>query len=182
MKMSDAIQIELGTPEVTIDHSTLAQELLEEANDSIVEIANEAVDHYMRYEFDISDQVSDQVSDSINDAIDSLLDDVSPGSLCGLGRSFESAVRTLLIHHIDMRQVLIENVGIENNGGISKVVQDAMKKEMVVNITFVDKQPAEVIEVVEVVQETSNSATDLLPGPVDEINTRKDYHEGRENV
>jgi hypothetical protein len=184
MKMSESIKIELGTPEVTIDYSTLAQELIEEAADGIAEIANEAVDHYMRYEFDISDQLSDQVSDSINDAIDSLLDDVSPGSLCGLGRSFESAVRTLLIHHIDMRQVLIENVAIENNGGISKVVQDAMKKEMVVNITFVDKQPAEVVSTVgeiggventeELVGLVGETATNLIPGPVDEINTRSE--------
>tara|TARA_B100000809_G_C15053434_1_gene499764 strand:+ start:153 stop:683 length:531 start_codon:yes stop_codon:yes gene_type:complete len=174
--MSESISIELGTPEISIDYSALAQELLEEASDSIVEIANEAVDHYMRYEFDISDQVSDQVSDSINDAIDSLLDDVSPGSLCSLGRSFESAVRTLLIHHIDMRQVLIENVAIENNGGLSKVVQDAMKKEMVVNISFVDKQPAEVVTVTgnEIAGVTSNVSNDLLPGPVDEINTRSE--------
>jgi|TARA_B110001454_G_scaffold217586_1_gene243284 hypothetical protein len=172
--MSDSIKVELGLtaePVVTVDYSALAQELLEEVSDSIAEIANEAVDHYMRYEFDISDQVSDQVGDTINDVIDSLLDDVTPGSLCGIGRSFESAVRTLLIHHIDMRQVLLENVGIENNGGISRVVQDAMKKEMVVNISFVDKQPAEVVEVV---QETSNSATNLIPGPVDEINTRSE--------
>jgi methionine synthase II (cobalamin-independent) len=63
---------------------------------------------------------------------------------------------------------------MESNGGITKFVQDAMKKEMVVNITFVDKQPAEVIETLEVVQETSNSATVLIPGPVDEINTRSE--------
>ena len=67
-----------------------------------------------------------------------------------------------------MKQVLIENYEIEKSGGINQLVQDAMKKEMVVNISFVDKQPAEVV------QETSNSATALIPGPVDEINTRSE--------
>ena len=169
--MSEPIEIEMGTPEVSIDYESLGQSLLEECGESITEIANEAVEHYMRYELDISDMVSDYVSDTINDAIDSLLGEVGPGGLCGLGRSFEDAVRTLLVHHIDMKQVLIENYEIEKSGGISKLVQDAMKKEMVVNISFVDKQPAEVITVTgdQVEGYVSN-----IPGPVDEINTRSE--------
>ena len=81
-----------------------------------------------------------------------------------------------MVHHIDMKQVLIENYEIEKNGGITKLVQDAMKKEMVVNISFVDKQPAEVITVTgdQVVGFVGESATDLIPGPTDEINTRSE--------
>ena len=45
-----------------------------------------------------------------------------------------------------------------------------MKKEMVVNISFVDKQPAEVVTVIE----QESVAKDLIPGPVDEINTRSE--------
>ena len=166
--MSEPIDIEMGTPEVSIDYESLGQSLLEECGESITEIANEAVEHYMRYELDVSDMVSDYCNDTINDTIDSLLGEVGPGGLCGLGSSFSDAVRTLLVHHIDMKQVLIENYEIEKSGGINQLVQDAMKKEMVVNISFVDKQPAEVV------QETSNSATALIPGPVDEINTRSE--------
>jgi hypothetical protein len=132
------IKVELGEPEVEIDHAALAQSLLEECGESITEIANEAIEHYMRYELDVSDMVSDQVSDSINDTIDSLLSEVGPGSLCGLGSSFSDAVRTLLVHHIDMKAALINNYAIETSGGISKLVQDAMQKEMVVNVSFVD--------------------------------------------
>jgi hypothetical protein len=164
MKMSEAIKIELGDPEIAIDYESLAESLLEYATDTISEIANEAIEHYVRYEMDVSDMVSDYVSDQISESIDSLLGDVGPSSLCGLGRSFEDAVRTLLVHHIDMKQVLIENIGIESSGGISQLVQDSLKKEMVVNISFVDKEPAEVVE----------QATNLLPGPVDEINTRSE--------
>jgi hypothetical protein len=170
MKMSESIKIELGEPEVTIDYSALAERLMEYATDTMNEIANEAIEHYVRYEMDVSDIVSDMVSDQVNDSIDSLLGDVSPGSLCGLGSSFNDAVRTLLVHHIDLQQVLIENYEIEKNGGITKMVQDAMKKEMVVNISFVDKQPAEVVTVIE----QESVAKDLLPGPVDEINTRSE--------
>jgi hypothetical protein len=162
--MSEPIEIEMGTPEVSIDYANL----IERCNVYITEIANEAIEHYVHYELDISDMVSDYVSDfvsdNVNDQIDSLLGEVGPVGLCGLGRSFEDAVRTLLVHHIDMKEVLIENIGIESSGGISKLVQDAMKKEMVVNISFVDKQPAEVVEV----------AKDLIPGPVDEIMTRSE--------
>ena len=164
--MSEPIEIEMGTPEVSIDYESLGQSLLEECGESITEIANEAVEHYMRYELDISDIVSDYCNDAINDQIDSLLGEVGPGGLCGLGSSFSDAVRTLLVHHIDMKQVLIENYEIEKSGGINQLVQDAMKKEMVVNISFVDKQPAEVV--------STDAAKDLLPGPVDEINTRSE--------
>ena len=168
--MSEPIKVELGEPEVEINYESLAESLMEYANDTITEVANEAIEHYVRYEMDLSDMVSDYVSDSIHDSIDSMLGDVGPGGLCGLGRSFEDAVRTLLVHHIDMKQVLIENIGIESSGGINKLVQDAMKKEMVVNISFVDKQPAEVVTVIE----QEGVAKDLLPGPVDEINTRSE--------
>ena len=168
--MSEAIKVELGQPEVEINYESLAESLMEYATDTITEVANEAIEHYVRYEMDLSDMVSDYVSDQVHDSIDSMLGDVGPGGLCGLGRSFEDAVRTLLVHHIDMKQVLIENYEIEKSGGINKLVQDAMKKEMVVNISFVDKQPAEVVTVIE----QESVAKDLIPGPVDEINTRSE--------
>ena len=169
--MSEPIEIEMGTPEVSIDYDSLGQSLLEECGESITEIANEAVEHYMRYELDISDLVSDYCNDAINDQIDSLLGEVGPGSLCGLGSSFRDSIEAVLTHHIDMKDVLINNYAMENNGGITKFVQDAMKKEMVVNISFVDKQPAEVITVTgdQVEGYVSN-----IPGPVDEINTRSE--------
>ena len=168
--MSEPIKVELGEPEVEINYESLAESLMEYATDTITEVANEAIEHYVRYEMDLSDMVSDYVSDQVHDSIDSMLGDVGPGGLCGLGRSFEDAVRTLLVHHIDMKQVLIENYEIEKSGGINKLVQDAMKKEMVVNISFVDKQPAEVVTVIE----QESVAKDLIPGPVDEINTRSE--------
>ena len=195
------ITVELGEPEVEIDYASLATSLMEYATDTIAEVANEAVEHYVSYEMDISEMVHDAVSDAIGDsvssAIDSLLDDVTPSSLCSLGSSFRDAVEVVIIHHIDMKAALINNYAIETSGGISKLVQDAMQKEMVVNVSFVDKQPAEVVTVTgheiagvtsnvsndllpgpEVVQETSNSATDLSSGPVqassDEIKTRSE--------
>jgi VIT1/CCC1 family predicted Fe2+/Mn2+ transporter len=171
VKMSE-ITVELGEPEVEINYSALAESLMEYATDTIAEVANEAVEHYVSYEMDISEMVHDAVSDAIGDsvssAIDSLLDDVTPSSLCSLGSSFRDAVEVVIIHHIDMKAALINNYAIETSGGISKLVQDAIQKEMVVNVSFVDKQPAQVV------QETSNSATDLIPGPVDEINTRSE--------
>jgi hypothetical protein len=166
------ITVELGEPEVEINYSALAESLMEYATETITEVANEAIEHYVSYELDISEQVSDAVNDAIGDsvssAIDSLLDDVTPSSLCSLGSSFRDAVEVVIIHHIDMKAALINNYAIETSGGISKLVQDAIQKEMVVNVSFVDKQPAQVV------QETSNSATDLIPGPVDEINTRSE--------
>ena len=201
------ITVELGEPEVEINYSALAESLMEYATETITEIANEAVEHYVSYEMDISDQVRDAVSDAVGDSvsssIDSLLEDISPSSLCGLGSSFRDAIETVLIHHIDMKEVLINNYAIDTSGGISKLLQDALQKEMVVNVSFVDKQPAEVVSTVgeiggventeeligidasrdllpgqEVVQETSNSATDLSSGPVqassDEIKARSE--------
>jgi len=170
------ITVELGEPEVEIDYSALAQSLMEYATETITEIANEAVEHYMTYELDISEQVHDAVSDAVGDTVnshvESLLDEVGPGGLCGLGSSFRDAIETVLIHHIDMKEVLINNYAIDTSGGISKLLQDALQKEMVVNVSFVDKQPAEVV------QATSNSATDLSSGPVqassDEIKDRSE--------
>jgi len=170
--MSEAIEIEFGTPEVKIDYSLLAQELLSECSDGIADIANESIDHYMRYEFDCSDMVSDYVNDTIGDNIDSLLSDVTPGSLCGVGVSFANAVQVVMAHHIDMEQVLLNNESIEKGGMMDTLVRKALNKQMVVNVSFVDKQPAEIVE----------TDTTTIPGPRDEINTRKDFHEGRENV
>jgi len=124
--------------------------------------------------------VSDYCNDAISDNIDSLLGEVGPVGLCGVGSSFRDAVRTLLVHHIDMKQVLIENYEIEESGGIDKLVQEAMKKGMVVNISFVDEQPTETATGDQVVSSVGGPATDLLPGPnpyqsvVDEINTRSE--------
>ena len=164
MKMNEAI-------EVTIDYDTLSDALMEYASSSIEGVVDERIEHYMRYEMDISDMVSDYVNDSINDNIDSLLGEISPGSLCGLGSSFRDAIETILTHHIDMKDVLINNYAIETSGGISKLVQDAMKKEMVVNVTFVDKKPAEVITVT---GDQVEGYVANIPGPVDEIMTRGD--------
>ena len=157
--------------EVTIDYDTLSDALMEYASSSIEGVVDERIEHYMRYEMDISDMVSDYVNDSINDNIDSLLGEISPGSLCGLGSSFRDAIETILTHHIDMKDVLINNYAIETSGGISKLVQDAMKKEMVVNVTFVDKKPAEVITVT---GDQVEGYVANIPGPVDEIMTRGD--------
>ena len=166
--MSEPIKVELGQPEVEIDYRKLGENLLDEVteaiNDMVSEAAGEAVENYMRYEFDFSSEVSEAVSDELHSRLESLMDDVSPGSLCGLGSSFRNAVQTLLYHHIDMQEVLINNFGVEKEGGITGFVQDAMKKQMLVNISFVDKEPAEDAEV----------AKDIIPGPVDEINTRSE--------
>ena len=205
------ITVELGEPEVEINYSALAESLMEYATDTITEVANEAIEHYVSYEMDISEQVHDAINDVISDAvgdsvsstIESLLDDINPSSLCSLGASFRDSIEVMIIHHIDMKAALINNYAIETSGGISKLVQDAIQKEMVVNVSFVDKQPAEVVSTVgeiggventeeligidasrdllpgqEVVQETSNSATDLSSGPVqassDEIKARSE--------
>jgi len=178
------ITVELGEPEVEINYSALAESLMEYATDTITEVANEAIEHYVSYELDISEQVHDAVSDAIGDSVnsqvESLLDDIGPSSLCSIGSSFKNAIETIITHHIDMKSVLINNYASETSGGISKLVQDAMQKEMVVNVSFVDKQPAEVVDKqpAEVVQETSNSTTDLSSGPVqastDEIKARSE--------
>ena len=174
------ITVELGEPEVEINYASLAEHLMEYATETITEVANEAIENYVRYEMDVSDMVSDYCNDAINDNIDSLLGEVGPGGLCGLGSSFRDAVRTLLIHHIDMKQVLTENYEIEESGGIDKLVQEAMRKGMVVNISFVDEQPTETATGDQVVSSVGGPATDLLPGPnpyqsvVDEINTRSE--------
>jgi len=174
------ITVELGEPEVEINYASLAEHLMEYATETITEVANEAIENYVRYEMDVSDMVSDYCNDAISDNIDSLLGEVGPVGLCGVGSSFRDAVRTLLVHHIDMKQVLIENYEIEESGGIDKLVQEAMKKGMVVNISFVDEQPTETATGDQVVSSVGGPATDLLPGPnpyqsvVDEINTRSE--------
>ncbi len=77
-----------------------------------------------------------------------------------------------------MKQVLTENYEIEESGGIDKLVQEAMKKGMVVNISFVDEQPTETATGDQVVSSVGGPATDLLPGPnpyqSDEINARSE--------
>ncbi len=174
------ITVELGEPEVEINYASLAEHLMEYATETIAEVANEAIENYVRYEMDVSDMVSDYCNDAISDNIDSLLGEVGPVGLCGVGSSFRDAVRTLLIHHIDMKQVLTENYEIEESGGIDKLVQEAMRKGMVVNISFVDEQPTETATGDQVVSSVGGPATDLLPGPnpyqsvVDEINTRSE--------
>jgi len=174
------ITVELGEPEVEINYASLAEHLMEYATETITEVANEAIENYVRYEMDVSDMVSDYCNDAISDNIDSLLGEVGPVGLCGVGSSFRDTVRTLLVHHIDMKQVLIENYEIEESGGIDKLVQEAMKKGMVVNISFVDEQPTETATGDQVVSSVGGPATDLLPGPnpyqsvVDEINTRSE--------
>ena len=150
--MSDEIQVELGTPEVTIDYDTLCAALMEYADTDIGNMVDERIEHYMSYELDVSDVVQDcvhdAVSDAVNSQVESLLGEVGPGSLCSLGTSFADAVSTVMKHHIDMKEILTYNESMQGIGGLSQLVQDALKKEMVVNISFVDKQPAEVVSTV----------------------------------
>ena len=64
MKLSE-IKVELGEPEVEINYESLAESLMEYAQSTMEEIANECIEHYVRYEMDVSDMVSDYCNDAI---------------------------------------------------------------------------------------------------------------------
>ena len=150
--MSDDIQIELGTPEITINYDSLAEKLWEYSEDSLQSMVDERIDNYCTYELDVSDVVyecvHDAVSDAVNSQIESLLGEVTPSGLCSLGLAFSDAVQVVMKHHIDMKEILTHNESIEGVGGLSQLVHDALRKEVYVNVSFVDKQPAEVVSTV----------------------------------
>ena len=153
--MSDAISAETT---VEVDYSSLVQAILEEASsaiddlvqqavsDQISDAVGEAVEEYMTYSYDISGAVTD----SIGDEISSLLDGVGPGSLCRLGADFQSAVHTILKHHVDDWDNIFADREISNGNGataedLQKMVAEKFNKEMKVEVTFVDKEPATVV-------------------------------------
>ena len=147
---------------VTVDVSALIQAVTEDENGSLAEYIESAVDErlseqveeavgdYLRYSSDISDMVNDCVSDYIGPEIEQLLDQVGPGSLCRLGEEFRSAVHSILKHHIedwdnifDGREITIGNGASTED--IQKMVAEKFNKEMKVEVTFVDKEPATVV-------------------------------------
>ena len=153
--MSDAISAETS---VEVDYSALVQAILEQAGDDIDNRVSEAVndqigdaiDDYMRYSYDISSDVSEAVGDCVGDEISSLLDGVNPGSLCRLGEEFKSAIHCILKHHIDDWKNIFDDTEMANGNGastedIQKMVAEKFNKEMKVEVTFVDKEPAAVV-------------------------------------
>ena len=147
---------------VTVDVSALIQAVTEDENGSLAEYIESAVDErlgecveeavgdYLRYSSDISDMVNDCVSDYIAPEIEQLLDQVGPGSLCRLGEEFRSAVHSILKHHIEDWDNIFDGREITNGNGastedIQKMVAEKFNKEMKVEVTFVDKEPATVV-------------------------------------
>ena len=147
---------------VTVDVSALIQAVTEDDNGSLAEYIESAVDErlseqveeavgdYLRYSSDISDQVADCVSDYFPEQIESLLDQVGPGSLCRLGEQFQSAIHCILKHHIEDWDNIFDGREITNGNGastedIQKMVAEKFNKEMKVEVTFVDKEPAAVV-------------------------------------
>ena len=151
---------------VTIDVSALIQAVTEDGNGSLAEFIESAVDErlsesveeavsdYLRYSSDVEDQVNDCVGDylssQMNDSISTLLGEVQPGSLCTLGSEFQSAVHTILKHHIDDWKNIFDDTEMANGNGastedIQKMVAEKFNKEMKVEVTFVDKEPATVV-------------------------------------
>ena len=147
---------------VTVDVSALIQAVTEDENGSLAEYIESAVDErlsecveeavgdYLRYSSDISDMVNDCVSDYIGPEIEQLLDQVGPGSLCRLGEEFRSAVHSILKHHIEVWDNIFDGREITNGNGastedIQKMVAEKFNKEMKVEVTFVDKEPATVV-------------------------------------
>ena len=153
--MSDIFSAETS---VEVDYSALVQAILEQAGDDISNMVREevgesvgdAVDDYMRYSYDISSDVQEVVSDAVGDEISGLLDGVNPGSLCRLGEEFKSAIHCILKHHIEDWVNIFDGREITNGNGastedIQKMVAEKFNKEMKVEVTFVDKEPAAVV-------------------------------------
>ena len=151
---------------VTIDVSALIQAVTEDDNGSLSEFIESAVDErlsesveeavsdYLRYSSDISDMVSDCMSDALssqlNDALEELLEQVGSSGLCNLGNTFKDAVHTILEHHIDDWNDIFDGQEITNGNGastedIQKMVAEKFNKEMKVEVTFDDKEPATVV-------------------------------------
>ena len=148
---------------VTIDVSALIQAVSEDENGTLTEVIENAVDErlseqveeevgdYLRYSSDISDQVADCVSDYFPEQIESLLDQVGPGSLCRLGEQFQSAIHCILKHHIEDWDNIFDGRDITNGNDttaedLQKMVAEKFNKEMKVEVTFVDKEPAAVMD------------------------------------
>jgi len=147
---------------VSIDISALIQAVLDDENSTFTEAIESAIDErlsdtveeavgdYLRYSSDISDIVSDCVSDYITPQIETLLGEVGPSNLCSLGHEFKNAVHTILKHHIDDWKNIFDDTEMANGNGVStediqKMVAEKFNKEMKVEVTFVDKKPAEVL-------------------------------------
>jgi len=162
--MSDAISAETT---VEVDYSSLVQTILDEASSTIEELIDdrvgtylsdnvgEAVEDYLRYNADISDMVNDCMGDALssqlNDALEELLEQVGSSGLCNLGNTFKDAVHTILEHHIDDWNDIFDGQEITNGNGastedIQKMVAEKFNKEMKVEVTFVDKEPAAVMD------------------------------------
>ena len=157
--MSDAISAETT---VEVDYSSLVQTILEEASSSIEDLIDdrvstylsdnvgEAVDDHLRYNADISEMVNDCVGEVMGSEIEGLLDAVTPSSLCSLGRSFADAITIVLTHHITNWEEVFEGKNLGNGNGASsedlqKIVADKFNKEMKIEVTFVDKEPAAIV-------------------------------------
>ena len=149
--MSDPISAETT---VEVDYSRLVQAILEEAEDSITGMIDsaisdqisEAVEEYMSYSYD----VSSVVADCITEEIESLLDAVTPGNLCRMGETFSSAIHTILKHHTDDWDNIFADRDVGNGNSataedLQKLVAEKFNKEMKVEVTFVDKEPATVV-------------------------------------
>ena len=151
---------------VTIDVSALIQAVTEDENGSLSEYientvderlsdqVGEAVSDYLNYSSDISDIVNDCVSDymshALSEQLEELLGQVTSSSLCTLGEQFKDAVENILIHHFDDWDEVLEGTKFANGNGastedIQKMVAEKFNKEMKVEVTFVDKEPATVV-------------------------------------
>ena len=81
----------------------------------------------------------------------SLLNDVGETNLCGLGSDFARAINTVLKHHVPWSQVIEDSEladiikSNESTENIQKIVSDKFNKEMKVEVSFVDKEPPEVV-------------------------------------
>jgi len=153
-----------ATAEVSIDYDSLATTLLSYVEDNISDmirsIADDAVESAL-YDWDISDQIYDgvrnQISDSLNDEIGSLLDDVTPSSLCSTGAAFKNAIETIMVHHLNVVDVINENLS-------------ATGKELMVNFEVRDKPVPPPEETVVSDLNTDNTASDGAP-PVINVTT-----------
>ena len=151
---------------VTIDVSALIQAVTEDENGSLSEYientvderlsdqVGEAVSDHLNYSSDISDIVNDCVNDymshALSEQLEELLGQVTSSSLCTLGEQFKDAVETILIHHFDDWDEVLEGTKFANGNGastedIQKMVAEKFNKEMKVEVTFVDKEPATVV-------------------------------------
>jgi hypothetical protein len=151
--MSDIVSIDVSALIQAVaddENGTLAEVIESAVDERLSEAVEEAVSEYLRYSSDISDVVSDCVGDYVTSEIESLLDGVGPGNLCRLGEDFKSAIHCILKHHIDDWKNIFDDTEMANGNGastedIQKMVAEKFNKEMKVEVTFVDKKPAEVL-------------------------------------